>query len=256
MGSGAPARAIGTCYGAGGCAVGRRLVAGLVRGAFLVRAGDNGNVIDEAQLRQMSVEERRQLARALAAIDLPHPRLDPAQIRRRRIGIVLTIAICVFLVGWIILLMLTLPRHYTASHWRGVWVGLDIAELAAFTVTAWAAWHQRQMVIFCMVFTGTLLLSDAWFDLMLDAGTSGFTMSVVAAIFAEIPMAFFLFHAARRLVRITVETVMRLEGFEGPVPPLWRVPLFADGLLETLPARLRGEAESAGRKALWRGERE
>ena len=187
----------------------------------------------------MSPEDRRQLARALAAIDLRHPRLEPPQIHRRQIGMVVTMAICLFLVAWIVLLMRTLPNQYTSNHWRGVWVGLDIAELAAFSATAWAAWYQRQVLVFCMVFTGTLLLADAWFDLMLDAGSPGFTESILSALCAEIPLALLLFFAARRLIRITVEIVMRLEGFDGPVPPMWRIPLFADGLVETLPARLR-----------------
>ena len=189
-------------------------------------------------MRQMSPEERRQLARALAAIDLRHPRLEPQQMHRRQIGMVVMMAICLFLAAWIVLLMRTLPSQYTSNHWRGVWVGLDLAELGGFAVTAWAAWYQRQVVVFCMIFTGTLLLADAWFDLMLDAGSPGFTQSILSALFAEIPLALLLFIAARRLVRITVETVMRLEGFEGPVPPTWRIPLFADGMVETLPARL------------------
>jgi hypothetical protein len=211
-------------------------------------------VIDEEQLRQMSPEDRRQLARALAIIDLPHPRLEPPQVRRRQIGMVVMLVICAFLTAWIVLLMRTLPSQYTSSHWRGFWVGLDIAELAGFAATAWAAWHQRQIVVFCMVFTGTLLLADAWFDLMLDAGSPGFTMSVISAIFAEIPLALVLFAAARRLVRITVTTVMRLEGFDGPMPPLRRVPLFADGLIETIPGRTLSDAEDAARrKARWQG---
>jgi hypothetical protein len=32
---------------------------------------------------------------------------------------------------------------------------------------------------------------------------------------------------------------MQLTGIAGPVPPLWRIPLFAHGLEEALPARLR-----------------
>jgi hypothetical protein len=32
---------------------------------------------------------------------------------------------------------------------------------------------------------------------------------------------------------------MQLSGIDGQVPPLWRIPLFADGLEEALPARLR-----------------
>ena len=52
-----------------------------------------------------------------------------------------------------------------------------------------------------------------------------------------------MFAGARRLGRVTVETIMQLSGGSGPAPPLWQVPLFADGLGECLPARLRPGAE-------------
>jgi len=187
----------------------------------------------------MTHDERRELARALAAIDLPHPLLNPRLRRRRRLGLLVMTTCCIGLAAWIAFLVLTLPARYTSSDWRAVWVGLDIAEFLGFAATAWAAWHQRQIVIFFMTVTGTLLLCDAWFDLALDYGSSDFIVSVLCAVLAEIPLAFLLFAAARRLVRVTVQTVMELTGISGPVPPLWRVPLFADGLEECVPARLR-----------------
>ena len=206
-------------------------------------------MIDEAELRRMTRDERRELARALAAIDLPHPLLDPVVRRRRRIGLLVMTACCVVLAAWIAILLQTLPGRYTSSDWRAVWVGLDIAELAGFAATAWAAWHQRQVLIFCMVITGTLLVCDAWFDLTLNYGSSGFTASILSAVLAEFPLAFLLFAGARRLVRVTVEAIMKLSGGSGPAPSLWRVPLFADGLAECLPARLRSSADpvTAGR---------
>jgi hypothetical protein len=201
-------------------------------------------VINEAELRRMTHDERRELARALAAIDLPHPLLDPRLRRRRRIVLPLMIACCVALAGWIAILLLTLPGRYTSSDWRAVWVGLDVAELLGFAATAWAAWYQRQLVIFFMVMTGTLLLCDAWFDLALSYGSSGFTASIFSAVLAEFPLAFLMFAGARRLVRVTVETLMELSGNSGPAPPLWRIPLYADGLQECLPARLRPSADA------------
>jgi len=192
----------------------------------------------------MTHDERRELARALAAIDLPHPLLDPRLQRRRRLGLMVMTACCIALAAWIAFLLLTLPARYTSNNWQAVWVGLDIAELLGFAATAWAAWHQRQIVIFFMVMTGTLLLCDAWFDLALDYGSSDFIASLLSAILVEFPLAFLLFAAARRLVRVTVQTVMELTGTSGPVPPLWRVPLFAEGLEECLPARLRPRADA------------
>lgn len=196
-------------------------------------------MIDEDELRRMPAEERRELARVLARIELPHPMMDPKQVRRQRVGLVVFTGCCVFLVAWVVILALNLPMRFSATHWRAVWVGLDIAELAGFAATAWASWHQRQVIIFCMLITGTLLVCDAWFDVVLDYGTPNARTSVLSALLVELPLAFLLFAGARRLIRITVGAVMRLEGISGPVPPLWKIPLFADGLEGALPARLR-----------------
>ncbi len=196
-------------------------------------------MIDEAELRRMTHDERREVARVLAAIDVPHPLLDPRLRRRRRFGLLIMTSCCVVLAAWIAILILTLPGHFTSSDWRAVWVGLDIAELLGFAATAWAAWYQRQIVIFFMIITGTLLVCDAWFDVALDYGSGGFIVSVLSAVLVELPLAFLLFVAARRLVRLTFETVIELSGGSGPSPPLWRVPLFADGIQECFPARLR-----------------
>ena len=205
-------------------------------------------MINEAELRQMTHDERRELACALAAIDVPHPLLDPILRRRRRIALLVMTVCCVALAGWIAILVLTLPGRYTANNWRAVWVGLDIAELLGFAATAWAAWHERQILIFFMIITGTLLLCDAWFDLTLSYGSSGFTDSILSAVLAEFPLAFLMFAGARRLVRVTVQTLMQRSGVIGPPPPLWRVPLFADGIEECLPASLRTKAVTAGNR--------
>jgi hypothetical protein len=195
----------------------------------------------------MSPEERRQLARALAAIDEPHLLDDPRLVTRRRVALLIFMGCCVVLAGWIVVLMLTLPKHYTATHWRGAWVGFDIALLAAFAATAWAAWRERQVLVLLLTVTATLLCCDAWFDLLLDIGTREFPMSVASAVIAELPLAFMLFNAARRLMRMSVGVVMKLEGIVEPVPSLWRVPLFADGLVGTLPPRYRESAKQPAR---------
>jgi hypothetical protein len=187
----------------------------------------------------MTRSERRQLAHTLAAMDLPHPLTNPRLRRRRQYGLLVVMACCVGLAGWIAFLILTLPGRYTSTDWRTVWVGLDIAELAGFAATGWAGWHQRQIVIFLMIITGTLLMCDAWFDLALSYGSSAFFYSVLSAVLAELPLAFAMFASARRLVRVTIETMMQASGVDGAAPALWRIPLFAHGLEECLPAGLR-----------------
>lgn len=193
----------------------------------------------------MTPGERRQLARSLAAIDPPRPLIDPGLRRRRRFGLTFMVVCCAGLAAWIAILILTLPGHYTSRDWPAAWVGLDIAELTGFAATAWAAWTQRQILIFFMIITGTLLVCDAWFDLALGYGSRGFAMSLVSALVFEFPLALLLLSSARRLVRATIQTMMQLSGVAGSAPALWRIPLFARGLEEALPARLRPPPQQA-----------
>jgi hypothetical protein len=146
--------------------------------------------------------------------------------RRRRLGVLLSITACVVLAAWIIVLVLTLHRSFHTQHWKGAWVGFDIILLAAFAATGWAFWRGRQIVIACLIVTGTLLCCDAWFDVLLDLSTKDIWGSVASAFFVELPLAFLMFNAARRLIRLSA--LMAVSGaFDGEPPkaPIWRIPL-------------------------------
>ena len=169
------------------------------------------DVIDKAELRRMSQPERRELARLLADLDkaaapvTPDPyRIDPFLRRERRLALLVAAACCVILAGWIVVLAATLPHRFDAHHWRAVWVNFDILLLAAFAATAWAIWRQRQVLILLLMVTGTMLCCDAWFDVGTSLATSGFWISLLSAVFAELPLAFLAFAGARRLLRATV----------------------------------------------------
>ena len=173
----------------------------------------------------MSAAQRRELARLLAVMDYPHPLLDLKVDRRHTIGAVFFVVACVVLIAWIIVLVLTLKRHFTATHWRMAWVGFDLAELAAFALTGWAFWRGRQIVIACLLVTATLLCCDAWFDVILDLRTDDMWLSVGSAALVELPLAFVLFNAARRLLRMSALTAMSAGGVRAPLPSLWKLPL-------------------------------
>jgi hypothetical protein len=197
--------------------------------------GTNLNVINEADLRELSSDERRRLANQLCSLDYPHPvaGLNMPWLnlsRGRRLGVLFFVVCCVVLAGWIVVLALTLHRNYTTTHWRLAWVGFDIAELAAFAATGWAFWRGRQIVIACLIVTGTLLCCDAWFDVILDLRTGDMWWSIASAIIIELPLAFLMFNAARRLIRLSALVAVSREGEPAQVPPLWRIPLFGGQL--------------------------
>jgi hypothetical protein len=122
-------------------------------------------------------------------------------------------------------LAVTLPRYYRSGGWRGAWVGFDIGLLTAFAVTGWAAWRRRQVLIICLIVLATLLCCDAWFDVLLDARTKGFELSLLSALVIELPLAAFAASGARRLLRLNVAALRRYEGIPGPIPRLRDVEL-------------------------------
>jgi hypothetical protein len=157
----------------------------------------------------MSEAERRELATLLAELDTPRAapdpyRVDPSLRRERRLALLVAATCCVILAGWIVVLAATLPHRFDAHHWRAVWVNFDILLLAAFAATAWAIWRQRQVLILLLAITGTMLCCDAWFDVGTSLATSGIWISLLSAVFAELPLAFLAFAGARRLLRATV----------------------------------------------------
>ena len=175
----------------------------------------------------------------------------PAGPVRRAIALVVIIGGCLGLAAWIGVLAVTLPRYYHTGGWRGAWVGFDVGLLAAFAVTAWAAWKHRQLVIGCLIVLATLLCCDAWFDVTLDVRTSGFWVSLLLALCVELPIAALALIGARRLLRMNIRALGRFRGLPGPVPPLWKVPLYgleSHGIQQPDPGRavLPGPAGRAG----------
>ena len=151
------------------------------------------------------------------------------------------------LAGWIVVLAGTLPHNFDVRHWRGVWVGFDIFLLAALLSTAWAAWRERQVLILLLMAVGTMLCCDAWFDVGTAVRSKGLTMSLAAALFAELPLALLAFAGARRLLIATVEAGLHQPPGQRPRRLLRRTPLFAGGLEGALPHR-RGRGGGRGER--------
>jgi len=71
----------------------------------------------------------------------------------------------VLLLPWIGYLAATLP--YTARvHDRTAWVGFDIALMIMLALTAFLAWRGIAKVLLAATATATMLVVDAWFDVM------------------------------------------------------------------------------------------
>jgi hypothetical protein len=93
------------------------------------------------------------------------------------------------LIPWTVWLTLRLPARHESDNWRTVWAGFDIALAGALIATAVAALRFAPWLEAIAAVAGTLLCTDAWFDITLEAGGRHLISAILEAGFVELPLA-------------------------------------------------------------------
>ena len=118
------------------------------------------------ELRSMTDQQRRELASRLAQLEGPPIERTSRIQRERLLFLSLVLVAAIFLIPWTIFLAVTLPKNYKTSHWGTAWVGFDVGLIVFLALSAWAAWRRRHILVFTTIVTATLLITDAWFDIL------------------------------------------------------------------------------------------
>jgi len=108
----------------------------------------------------------------------------------------LYVLLAVVLLPWTIYLGLSLPRHHLSSHWDVSWTGLDIGLIFALTATGLFAYFRSIWVVIAAATTGSLLLVDAWFDVMSEHNGGAFHQALIMAFVFELPLASLSYYLA------------------------------------------------------------
>ena len=93
------------------------------------------------------------------------------------------------LVPWTLWLTFSLPSRHVTQHYDLAWIGFDVALAGAFGATAWSAFRRPRWLAALAAATGTMLVCDAWFDVVASSGGGERLEAVAQAVFAEIPLA-------------------------------------------------------------------
>jgi hypothetical protein len=155
-------------------------------------------------------------------------------------------AIGVGLLPWTIWLSGSLSPHHETDRWDIAWSGFDSGLALLFLMTAFAAYRRSPWVGALAAATGTLLVTDAWFDVVLESHADELRFSILLAILAELPMAVLCFWIAYRTERFLASVLAdalhlpaaRERATEGDLVGVLEVP--ADGE----PAREPRDADS------------
>jgi hypothetical protein len=90
---------------------------------------------------------------------------------------------------WLLVLTLTLPASPRAAHWPIAWVGLDGMEALGLLATGVALIRRHSWLCLAAAVTATLLVVDAWFDVITSAPGSATAVAIAMAACLELPTA-------------------------------------------------------------------
>jgi hypothetical protein len=121
----------------------------------------------------------------------------------------------VVLIPWTAFLFVSLPAHYSANHWGVAWGGFDIGLGIALASTAVLVARRSPFAEVTATVTGTLLVCDAWFDVLTSRGTSDVAQALADAFLVELPLAALCFWMARNFAHAmeVVRPYLRRAGF-------------------------------------------
>jgi hypothetical protein len=116
-------------------------------------------------------------------------------------------AIGVGLLPWAIWLSASLKAVHTTHRWDLAWSGFDAGLAAGFCGTAVAAFRRSPWVAPFAAATGMLLLTDAWFDIVLESHGSEEMTAIFEAVVFELPVAALCFWIAYRVERFLAQAL-------------------------------------------------
>jgi hypothetical protein len=93
-------------------------------------------------------------------------------------------------VPWTIFVAVSLPRHYTAHHYWLGWFGFDVALVVVLAITGRSLMRQDVVAHRYATIAATLLVVDAWFDVLNAATTTEQLVAVAMAALVELPLAY------------------------------------------------------------------
>jgi hypothetical protein len=99
-------------------------------------------------------------------------------------------AVCALaLIPWIVYLWGSLPERQISHHYNAAWVGYDVFEMLALAATAYCAFRRSGYLAVAATAASTLLVIDAWFDVLTSPRHERW-QSIVLAALVELPLAF------------------------------------------------------------------
>src|SRR5262249_22518992 len=93
------------------------------------------------------------------------------------------------LLPWVAVLVVALPSAHRAAHWDIAWAGFDVGLALLLAAVAVTAWRRSPWFEGAATSAATLLVVDAWFDVLPSSSRAELALAGAEAAFVELPLA-------------------------------------------------------------------
>lgn len=102
----------------------------------------------------------------------------------------------VILIPWTYSLAVNLPDRQLAHHWNAAWIGYDFFMVILLLTTVYLAVKKSIWLPLAATSLATVLMLDAWFDVLTSKPGSQQNYALILAVFVELPLAILTFYFA------------------------------------------------------------
>jgi hypothetical protein len=115
------------------------------------------------------------------------------------------------IVPWMVYLGLTLPARQRAVDYDIAWLGFDAAMCVVLAALAYCAQRRKTATGLIAAVAATMLVVDAWFDVLTADKREQLMFSVASAVLAEIPLAILCIWVAINAERVRTRSYRTLQ---------------------------------------------
>lgn len=144
----------------------------------------------------------------MQSVDPPEP--DRVPLPRWVVPVLAVTAVA--LLPWTLWLTYSLPSRQVTPHYDLAWVGFDVALLTAFVVTAVCAVTSSRWLVPAAATTATMLMCDAWFDVVTSGAPGDRLEAVLQAGLGELPLAAICWYIVYDAERFRSATIVRYSA--------------------------------------------
>jgi hypothetical protein len=110
----------------------------------------------------------------------------------------LFVLLSALLVPWTVFVALALPSRQVSPNYDVAWAGFDVFLCVGLGATGYFALRRSRWLPVAAAATATMLVVDAWFDVMTTPSGRDLVLAIVLAAFVELPLSALCLSLARR----------------------------------------------------------